>query len=68
MAATNFKPEFTIFKTESDAFSNMIENRNLIRKNSTRRLHGNQTVVAPIPSPRGDARSQLCLLRTVFAG
>ncbi|MCI1896844.1 MAG: type I toxin-antitoxin system SymE family toxin [Enterobacter sp.] len=53
MAATNFKPEFTIFKTESDAFSDMIENRDLIRKNSTRRLHGNQTVVAPI-HPRAE--------------
>lgn len=27
MAATNFKPEFTVCKTESDAFTGMIENR-----------------------------------------
>ena len=34
MAATNFKPEFTICKTESDAFTGMNENRELVRKNS----------------------------------
>ncbi|MCM7525943.1 type I toxin-antitoxin system SymE family toxin [Enterobacter hormaechei] len=34
MAATNFKPEFTVCKTESDAFTGMIENRELVRKNS----------------------------------
>lgn len=43
MAAPNFMPEFTVCKTESDAFTGMIENRELVRKNSTRRLHGNQT-------------------------
>lgn len=32
MAATNFKPEFTVCKTESDAFTGMIENRELVRK------------------------------------
>ncbi len=32
MAATNFKPEFTICKTESDAFTGVIENRELVRK------------------------------------
>jgi len=36
MAAPNFKPEFTVCKTESDAFTGMIENRELVRKNSTR--------------------------------
>jgi hypothetical protein len=39
MAATNFKPEFTVCKTESDAFTGMIENHELVRKNSARRLH-----------------------------
>ena len=34
MAATNFKPEFTVCKTESDAFTGMIENRELARENS----------------------------------
>lgn len=48
MAATNFKPEFTVCKTESDAFTGMIENRELVRKNSARRLHGNQTNAAPV--------------------
>lgn len=64
MAATNFKPEFTIFKTDSDAFSDMIENRDLIRKNSTRRLHGNRTEAAP-SHPRADtpeASSACCEL------
>lgn len=32
MAVTNFKPEFTVCKTESDAFTGMIENRELVRK------------------------------------
>ena len=32
MAATNFKPEFTVCKTESDDFTGMIENRELVRK------------------------------------
>lgn len=32
MAATNFKPEFTVCKTESDAFTGVIENRELVRK------------------------------------
>ena len=40
MAETNFKPEFTVFKTESDAFNSITENRDLIRKNDIRRLHG----------------------------
>ena len=53
MAATNFKPEFTVCKTESDAFAGMIENRELVRKNSARRLHGNQTNVAPV-HPRAE--------------
>ena len=53
MAATNFKPEFTVCKTESDAFTGMIENRELVRKNIARR------------SPRGDAAGQCRLLRTV---
>ncbi len=48
MAAPNFMPEFTVCKTESDAFTGMIENRELVRKNSTRRLHGNQTSAAPV--------------------
>lgn len=52
MAATNFKPEFTVCKTESDAFTGMIENRELVRKNSARRLHGNQAQRGPRPSPR----------------
>lgn len=47
MAATNFKPEFTVCKTESDAFTGMIEKRELVRKNSARRLHGNQPNAAP---------------------
>ncbi|ESM38784.1 hypothetical protein L402_00716 [Enterobacter asburiae] len=41
MAAMDFKPEFTVFKKESDAFTTITENRDLIRKNDTRRLHGN---------------------------
>lgn len=53
MAATNFKPEFTVCKTESDAFTSMIENRELIRKNSARRLHGNPPNAAPI-HPRAE--------------
>jgi toxic protein SymE len=32
MAATNFKPEFTVCKTESDAFTGVIENRELVRQ------------------------------------
>jgi toxic protein SymE len=43
MAAMDFKPEFTVFKKESDAFTTITENRDLIRKNDTRRLHGNRT-------------------------
>jgi toxic protein SymE len=66
MAATNFKPEFTVCKTESDAFTGMIENRELVRKNSARRLHGNQTNAAPV-HPRGNAAGQCSLLRTVCA-
>lgn len=48
MAAPNFMPEFTVCKTESDAFTGMIENHELVRKNSLRRLHGNQTNAAPV--------------------
>lgn len=55
MAATNFKPEFTVCKTESDAFTSMIENRELVRKNSARRLHGNPPNAAPV-HPRGKRR------------
>lgn len=53
MAATNFKPEFTVCKTESDTFTSMIENRELVRKNSARRLHGNQPNAAPV-HPRAE--------------
>ncbi|MEH3408637.1 SymE family type I addiction module toxin [Enterobacter quasiroggenkampii] len=53
MAATNFKPEFTVCKTESDAFTGVIENRELVRKNSARRLHGNQLNAAPV-HPRAE--------------
>ena len=53
MAAPNFKPEFTVCKIESDAFTGMIENRELVRKNSARRLHGNQTNAAPV-HPRAE--------------
>lgn len=38
MAETNFKPEFNVFKTESDAFNSITENHDLIRKNDIRRL------------------------------
>lgn len=55
MAATNFKQEFTVCKTESDAFTAMIENRELVRKNSARRLHGNQTNAAPV-HPRAETQ------------
>ncbi len=48
MAAMNFKPEFTVCKTESDAFTGMIENRERVRKNSSRRLHGNRPESAPV--------------------
>lgn len=48
MAATNFKPAFSVCKTESDAFNGMSENHDLVRKNSTRRLHGSQTSAAPV--------------------
>jgi toxic protein SymE len=58
MAATNFKPEFTVCKTESDAFTGMIENRELVRKNSARRPRG--------PSS-GNAAGQCRLLRTLCA-
>jgi toxic protein SymE len=64
MAATNFKPEFTVCKTESDAFTGVIENRELVRKNSARRLHGNQTRTAPV-HPRAEtpqASSACCEL------
>jgi len=53
MAATNFKPEFTVCKTESDAFTSIDQNHELVRKNSAFRLHGNQTSVAPV-HPRAD--------------
>lgn len=53
MAAMDFKPEFTVFKKESDAFTTIIENRDLIRKNDTRRLHGNRTDAAPV-HPRAE--------------
>ena len=53
MAATNFKPEFTVCKTESDAFTGMIENRELVRKNTARRLHGNPPNAAPV-HPRAE--------------
>lgn len=52
MAETNFKPEFTVFKTESDAFDSITENRDLIRKNDIRRLHGNRTDAAPFTPER----------------
>lgn len=48
MAAMNFKPEFTVCKTESDAFTGMIENRERVRKSSARRLHGNRPESAPV--------------------
>lgn len=57
MAATNFKPEFTVCKTESDAFTGMIENRELVRKNSARRLHGNQTNADPFIPARKRRRT-----------
>jgi len=53
MAAMDFKPEFTIVKTESVAFSDMIENHDLIRKNSIRRLHGYPLNAAPV-HPRAE--------------
>lgn len=53
MAAMDFKPEFTVFKKESDAFTTIIENLDLIRKNDTRRLHGNRTDAAPV-HPRAE--------------
>ncbi|UUR73227.1 type I toxin-antitoxin system SymE family toxin [Enterobacter asburiae] len=53
MAAMDFKPEFTVFKKKSDAFTTIIENRDLIRKNDTRRLHGNRTDAAPV-HPRAE--------------
>ncbi|MEQ4973737.1 SymE family type I addiction module toxin [Enterobacter cloacae] len=53
MAETNFKPEFTVFKTELDAFNSITENRDLIRKNDIRRLHGNRTDAAPV-HPRAE--------------
>lgn len=40
MAEMNFKPEFTVFKTEPDAFNSITKNRDLIRKNDIRCLHG----------------------------
>ncbi|RAU36110.1 SymE family type I addiction module toxin [Enterobacter sp. RIT418] len=59
MAATNFMPEFTVCKTQSDAFTDMIENRDLMRKNSARRLHGNRPESAPVharaDTPEGSA-------------
>ena len=57
MAATNFKPEFTVCKTESDAFTGMIENRELVRKNSARRLHGNPPNAAPVHPARKRRRT-----------
>lgn len=32
MAAMDIKPEFTVFKKESDAFTTITENRDLIRQ------------------------------------
>jgi len=55
MAETNFKPEFTVFKTESDDFNSITEKRDLIRKNDIRRLHGNRTDAAPV-HPRAETQ------------
>lgn len=61
MAETNFKPEFTVFKTESDAFNSITENRDLIRKNDIRRLHGNRVDAAPIhPRAKTQEGSSAC--------
>ncbi len=56
MAATNFKPEFTVCKTESDAFTGMIENRELVRKNSAPPSARQPDQRSARPSPRGNAR------------
>lgn len=50
MSEADFKPEFTVFKIESDTFDSITENHDLIRKNDIRRLHGNRTDAAPIHS------------------
>ncbi len=61
MAAMNFKPEFTVCKTESDAFTGMIENRERVRKNSPRRLHGNRPESAPVHTVRSRQRRKRAL-------
>lgn len=45
MAAPNFMPEFTVCKTESDAFTGMIENRELVRKT----VPADFTATRPVP-------------------
>jgi toxic protein SymE len=43
MADANSKPDTAISKTESEDFPDNTENRDLIRKNRTDRLHGKRT-------------------------
>ena len=64
MAATNFKPEFTVCKTESDAFTGMIENRELVRKTAPAVFTATRPTRRP-SIPRGNAAGQCRLLRTV---
>ena len=66
MAATNFKPESTVCKTESDAFTGMIENHELVRKSSIRRLHGNQTNAAPV-HPRAETPDESAACCELYA-
>lgn len=65
MAATNFKPEFTVCKTESDAFTGMIKNRELIRKKKRPPSARQPAQRGARPSPRGNAAGQRRLLRTL---
>ncbi len=53
MAGCDFKPGSVIAKTNSEPQSEIIENREPLRKTSGSRLHGKRTDAAPFtPAPR----------------
>lgn len=66
MAATNFKPEFTVCKTESDAFTGMIEKPRADPQKQRPPTSRQPAQRGARPSSRGNAAGQCRLLRTLF--
>jgi hypothetical protein len=65
MAATNFKPEFTVCKTESDAFTGMIKKPRTGTQKQRPPPSRQPAQRGTHSSPRGNAAGQRRLLRTL---